>query len=319
MKNRNFSLPFSVSLALAFAASFASSAFAADDDLAELRSDAQAAFHRLSANASDALKRAMKDCGKGAASAKFKIAKVEDPTLDAAANEEIENTEDQLAIKIWFTLASGVKINPIEHNWSPKEKFYVHLEATAPVYVSLFHDDPNQKQGFKQSRLVYPDSRYQNNVKPIQACVQTQLPVLFEMDDNSTEELMSMVVVRADWPGIQNDLTSQATSSIANENGVYRVTSELVASAEGTLTCLNARAASTKPLALRDVKNCVESVGQEIDDKKARSIAKHVNAIDSPKFRIVQPLTDESTDVDEICFYLFSSQQVGQWQLKITK
>ena len=319
MKHRIFPIRLAVSLCLlAFAASFVSSA-SADDDLASLRSDCQAAFHRLSANTFDAMKKAMKEAAKGGGSAKFHVAQSEDPTLDEEENEAIENDEDQLAVKIWFTLASGVKINPEAHRWGPKEKFYVHIEATAPVYVSLFQENAGDRKSLKYSQLVYPDSRYSNNAKAIQACSPTRLPVLFEMDDNTSEELMSMIIVRADWPGIQNDLTSQATASLANDNGVYRVNSKLVATAEGTLHCLNARAASQTPLDLDEIIDCLESAGQEADAKKAKTLAKHVNALVSPKFRIIPPLTDESTDVDEICFYLFASQQVGHWQLKIKK
>jgi hypothetical protein len=314
MKNRTFlSSVVSTLLLLAFSASFSSNAFG-DDALTMLRADAQTAFLRLTANNTDAMKEALKTRGKSTASTKFRIAKVNDPTLTVDENEDNEQNEDQLAVKIWFTLANGVKINPVKHKWSPREKFYVHVEAAAPVYVSLFHDSPNGENGNK-STLVYPDSRYSHSAEVIQAGRATRLPVLFEMDDNTEEETMSMVVVRADWPGIQNHLTSQAVASVSSDNGVLRVNAQLTESGRGVFKCLNARAASTKTLKNEEIKELVQGA----TDKEAQTIAKHANSLGSPKFRIVEPGVSESNEVDEVCFIMFSSQQVGQWQLKMNK
>ena len=317
MKHRIFSLGSAVSAFLfAFAATCAPLALAVDgDDDVSIRSDCDMAFTQLTLNSKEALQSTLKSRKKGAvvssargvsesaASAKFKIAGVADPTV--AENDDVAQEE-----------ADGTKVNPLKHEWSAKEKFYVHVQAAAPVYVSLFHEIPAQKGKTADSILVYPNQRrYPNSGKAIQAGAATRLPVQFELDDNDEDEIMSMIVVRADCEVIQDGLTENAVASVSNENGRATVNARIDDDAEGTLKCLNVRASSKKALDAKRVKSLVRGA----TDKEAQKIAESVNALDSVKFRIVESDVAKSDNVDDVCFYMFASQKVGQWRLTIKK
>lgn len=321
MKNRIFPFVSAASaLVLALAASFASSAFCADD-LDTIRSDSESAFLQLTLNSKEALKSALKKRVKGASASKFAIASVPDPTVDAPqADDETDEEKDssdevQMAVKVWFELSDGTKVNPVDHKWNAKEKFYVHVEAAAPVYVSLFQQLPSGKNDSTKSVQIYPNKLYAESQEALQPGRATRLPVMFEMDDDEEDEIMSMVVVRADWEGIQDGLSSQATSSVANERGVPVVDSKIEESGHGTLKCLNERALADKKIDVKSVKKLVD----DATDKEAEKIARNVNALDTVKFRIVQPAVSESNEVEDVCFYMFGYQQVGHWRLTIKK
>ncbi len=331
MKHRIFSLGSAVSAFLfAFAATCAPLALAADgDDAASLRSDCDMAFTKLTLNSKEALQSALKTRKKGAVvssargasasadSAKFKIASVADPTVEE--NDDAQK-EAQMAVKVWFTLVDGTKVNPLKHEWSAKEKFYVHVQAAAPVYVSLFHEIPAEKGKAADSIQVYPNKRYPNSGKAIQAGAATRLPVQFELEDNDEAEIMSLVVVRADWEGIQDDLTENAVASVSNKNGRPVVDAEFDDDAGGTLKCLNVRASSKTDLDVKRVKSLVrDATDKEATDKEAKKLADNVNELGSIKFHISESNIAESDNADEVCIYLFASQKVGQCRLTIKK
>lgn len=324
MKHRIFSLGSAVSaFLLAFAATCAPFALAVDgDDDASLRSECDMAFTKLTLNSKEALQSALKSRKKtvassrgaaGDASAKFKISSVADPTVEE--NDDVAQEKAEMAVKVWFTLVDGTKVNPLKHEWSAKEKFYVHVEAAAPVYVSLFHEIPAQKGKSADSIQVYPNRRYPNSGKAIQAGAATRLPVQFELEDNDEAEIMSLVVVRADWEGIQDDLTENAVASVSNKNGRPVVDAEFDDDAGGTLKCLNVRASSKTDLDVKRVKSLV----RDATDKEAKKIADNVNELGSIRFHVSQSDIAESDNADEVCIYLFASEKVGQCRLTIKK
>jgi len=312
MKHRIFSLGSAV---FALALACAPLALAVDGSAA-VRSNSEDAFLELTLNSQKALTSAMKtrakDLGDGAA--KFKISSVPDPTVEES--DDVAQEEMQTGVKIWFELADGTKVNPLKHQWNAKEKFYIYVEAAAPVYVWLFHETPAQKGKPAQSIQIYPDKRYPKSVNAIQPGRETALPVEFEMDDDEEDEIMSMVVVRADWEGIQDGLTKPAVDSVSSDaNGRPVVNAKIDENAYGTLKCLNARVASEKELDVKGVKKLV----RDASDKEAQAIADRVNALDSAKFHVCGPLVDESDDAEDVCFYMFSAQKVGHWLLTIKK
>lgn len=312
MKHRIFTLGSAV---FALALACAPLALAVDDSAA-VRSNSEDAFMELTLNSQKALKAAMKTREKslGDGAAKFKIASVPDPTVEES--DEVAQEEMQTGVKIWFELADGTKVNPLKRQWNAKEKFYIYVEAASPVYVWLFHETPAQKGKPAQSAQIYPDKRYPKSVNAIQPGRKTALPVEFEMDDDDEDEIMSMLVVRADWEGIQDGLTKPAIASVsADANGRPVVNAKVDENAYGTLKCLNARVASEKELDVKGVKKLVD----DANDKEAKAIADRVNAIDSAKFRVSEPLVDESDEDEDVCFYMFSAQKVGHWLLKIQK
>lgn len=317
MTHRTFSIGSAV---FAFLLAFAAGApFALAADGSSIRSDSEDTFARLLLNSKNAMKKAemrAKDLDGGAP--KFQIVSETNPIV-AEGDADLAREEVQTAAKVWFELADGVKVDPREHEWRAKEKFYVYVEATAPVFVYLFHEQPAKDGAPAQSIQVYPNKRYPNSAKAIQAGTPTRLPVKFEMDDNAEDEIMSMVVVRADWEPIQNDLTKPAAASVdKDDNGAPIVTAQIdkPESASGTLKCLNLRASSKKNLAADDVKRQVSG----IDSAEAKKLADVVNkAGASAKFIIAAPEVEESDEVKDVCFYMFASQKVGHWQLTIKK
>lgn len=100
-----------------------------------------------------------------------------------------------LGIKVWFELQDGTLVNPIKYRWQSKERFWIHIQTAVPIYVALFQNYPESRPA---SRQVYPDQAYPESFKPLAANETTRLPVLFEMDDDMRNEIMSMVVVRSD-------------------------------------------------------------------------------------------------------------------------
>lgn len=196
-------------------------------------------------------------------------------------------TACNLGVKVWFTLENGTCFNPVKRKMGVKEKFYVHLQSAVPVCVSLFQNYPESRP---ESKQVYPDKQYADSFKVIQAGVATRLPVVFEMDDDTRDEIMAMVVVRADAPNIQSSLSTQATSSVSTNNGVTTVTAQASASTAGTMKGLNDRVAK----------------GEDAETK----------------FSIAGPAATApaaSTVPNDVAFFMLGAGYAGQWQLTLKK
>jgi len=205
----------------------------------------------------------------------------------AIAPVTVTTTTANLGIKIWFSLEDGTVFNPVKRKMGVKEKFYVHIQSAVPVYVSLFQNYPESRP---ESKQVYPDAKYPDTLKVIQAGVATKLPVPFEMDDDTRDEIMAMVVVRADAPQIQSTLTAQATTTVTNTIGTTIVTAQATASTAGTMKSINDGVA-----------------GKNMDDPA--------------KFVIAAPTTASITTTvpNDATFYMFGTGYAGQWQLTLKK
>lgn len=304
--------------------------FVSAETSSAIRSESEQAFVQLTSNALEAVNKIQKEKEsgiKGAMAVKFQIAEVQAPaqtttttTVTNANGTTTTNTQtstaatpSKLGIKVWFELADGTMVNPTKREWKPREKFYVHIQSAVPVYVGLFQNYPDSRP---TSRQIYPNTKFTESFKAIQAGQATKLPVLFEMDDDMREEIMSMVVVRSDWEGIQNGLTAQATASVTNNNGTAQVSAQVTTTGAGTIKSVNDAVVMKKNI----TKDLVKENVQGISEKEAETISKAINeSAASAKFQIVGSETASSTQHDDVCFYMFGAGNVGQWQLTIKK
>lgn len=295
-----------------------------------IRSDLERSFVELTGNSIDGLRKALSDNENGTkeiAEAKFQIATVQTPTQTTTTTTTTSpdgqtatrtqtttsSTTSKLGIKVWFELSDGTLVNPTKKRWDRKEKFYVHVQTAVPVYVSLYQNYPESRP---TSRQIYPDAKYPESFKALQPGQSTRLPVMFEMDDDMRDEVMSMVVVRADWSGIQNGLTTQATASVTNQNGTAQVTAQVTATGSGTMKCINDRIVTKKDFTAEETREVV----QDASDKEVEMITKAVNEeAGQAKFQIVGSSTATSRQPNEVCFYMFGAGNIGQWQLTIKK
>jgi len=218
MKKSFSSLLFAVAVALTLAAA---PLFAQDD--AETRRQAfTQGFEQLLKNTGEGLTKSA-DTGE-----KFAIAPV-----------TVASTTYNLGIKVWFSLEDGTVFNPVKRKMAPKERFYVHIQSAVPVYVSLFQNYPESRP---ESKQVYPDAKHPDTLKVIQANVATKLPVPFEMDDDTRDEIMAMVVVRADAPQIQATLvtTTTTTTGTATTTPSANTTTTVTRTNDGTYVAISA-------------------------------------------------------------------------------
>ncbi|HBT76282.1 MAG TPA: hypothetical protein DEB39_05000 [Planctomycetaceae bacterium] len=221
--------------------------------------------------------------GRGAFVEKFAIAPVTVPTTTTTT------TACNLGVKVWFSLEDGTCFNPIKRKMRVKEKFYVHIQSAVPVYVSLFQNYPESRP---ESKQVYPDAKYPDTLKVIQAGVATKLPVAFEMDDDTRDEIMAMVVARADAPEIRSTLATQATTTVTTTDATTVVTAQATASTVGTMKSIND-----------------DLVGKGMDDPAKFAIA-------APA---VTTTTTATTVPNDVAFYMLGAGYVGQWQLTLKK
>jgi len=115
------------------------------------------------------------------------------------------------AVKIWFELTDGRFVNPKYYRWAPGEIFYVHVQSAIPVYVTLYQNYPS----ISESRRAYPDNRFPESFRMIKPGEGTRLPVAFQMDGNHNSEFMSIVVTKADWEGIRQEVPQAASVAVA--------------------------------------------------------------------------------------------------------
>ncbi len=285
------------------------------------RSDAQRSFLLLTSSALEAVDVALKSEGtptKELGTSKFSIegsALPESSSENAqeGTSESSEVKPTQIGVKVWFELADGTFVNPLARRWSPKERFYVHVEAAVPLYVSLLQVDP--KTG--DSTTVYPSEKYENSKKVLQAGSSTRLPVVFAMDDDSNDEMMSLIVVRADWLGVDDELTRNAATSVESRNGRAVVTAELTEAAAGTMKSLCDASLSGK----RVNSATIRKNNPEISADRAEEIADAINEdVSFAKFQAIAPAEiKESKNAEDVCFYMLGTSKVGQWTLKIKK
>jgi hypothetical protein len=219
----------------------------------------------------------------------------------AIAPVTVTTTTNNLGIKVWFSLEDGTIFNPVKRKMGVKEKFYVHIQSAVPVYVSLFQNYPESRP---ESRQVYPDTKYPESFKVIQAGIATKLPTAFEMDDNTLDEIMAMVVVRADAPQIQSTLNTQATTTVTNTGGVTVVTAQATPATAGTMKSINDGLA-----------------GKTMEDPTKFAIA--TPSATAPVTTTVTTTTvttaPPTAAPNDVSFFMLGTGYAGQWQLTLKK
>jgi hypothetical protein len=98
-------------------------------------------------------------------------------------------------IKIWFELADGRYVDPTKHKWQRNERFKIWFESPMPAVVALYQ---NYQHDQLKSTQRYPDDRWADSFNVLPAGVPTVLPLDFKMDNNLEDELMSIILTRAD-------------------------------------------------------------------------------------------------------------------------
>ena len=225
----------------------------------------------------------------------------------AIAPVTVASTSYNLGIKVWFSLEDGTVFNPTKRKMAPKERFYVWIQSAVPVYVSLFQ---NYAESRPESKQVYPDAKHPDTLKVIQANVATKLPVPFEMDDDTRDEIMAMVVVRADDPKIQATLTTQptvvtTTTTITASSGTTAPSTTVAPATAATPTVVAQATASTL--------GTMKSINDDLAGKKIGE--------DTTKFAIAPPTVAAATTTvpSDAAFYMLGTGYAGQWQLTLKK
>jgi len=258
--------------------------FAQDDAEARRQAFAQG-FEQLLKNTDEGLSKSA-DSGE-----KFAIAPV-----------TVASNTYNLGIKVWFSLEDGTAFNPVKRKMAPKERFYVHIQSAVPVFVSLFQNYPESRP---ESKQVYPDKDHPDTLKVIQANVATRLPVPFVMDDDTRDEIMAMVVVRADDPKIQATLVTTTTTIAGSTTPAASTTTTVTRTDGGTATVVAQATATTA--------GTMKSINDDLAGKKIGE--------DATKFAIATPTVAATTTTvpSDVAFYMLGTGHAGQWQLTLKK
>jgi hypothetical protein len=226
----------------------------------------------------------------------------------AIAPVTVNQTSYNLGIKVWFSLEDGTIFNPVKRKMAPKERFYVHIQSAVPVYVSLFQNYPESRP---ESKQVYPDAKHPDTLKVVQANVATKLPVPFEMDEDTRDEIMAMVVVRADAPQIQSTLVTTTTTTTT---GSTTSTATPAVNATATVTRTDDGVATVTTQATASTAGVMKSINDGLAGKTME---------DPTKFAIAAPTaaatTATATAPNDAAFYMLGAGHAGQWQLTLKK
>jgi len=260
-------------------------------------------FEQLLKNTDDGL-------SKSVGSEKFAIAPV-----------TVDNTARNLGIKVWFTLEDGTAFNPVKRKMGVKERFYVHLQSAVPVYVSLFQNYPDSKP---ESRQVYPDTRYPETLKVIQAGAATKLPVPFEMDDNTLDEIMAMVVVRADAQIQTTTAAPQGQTTTVTTTIVSGTAAPASPATTPATTVTTTTPAAALTVASNDGVNTIvaQATPSTLGTMKSINDSLAGKTMEDPtKFAIAPPTVAATTSTvpNDVAFYMLGTGYAGQWQLTLKK
>jgi hypothetical protein len=174
------------------------------------RATAERAFEQLTRNAQKGLLAPN-------AVAQSKFIAIEDiylppPNSGSSTDRQPVNVPITNGMKVWFEGTDGKLINPSVYRFSPNEEFFVHVEAAVPVFVTLYQHFP--RENGKAPILRYPDQDFPSSYRILNPAVRTKLFTKFRMDDGHEAEYMSIVVVRADWEGIAEDVPAAAITAV---------------------------------------------------------------------------------------------------------
>jgi len=228
----------------------------------------------------------------------------------AIAPVTVASNTYNLGIKVWFTLEDGTAFNPVKRKMAPKERFYVHIQSAVPVFVSLFQNYPESRP---ESRQVYPDKEHPETLKLVQANVATKLPVAFVMDDDTRDEIMAMVVVRADAPQIQTTLVTTTTTTTTGTSTTAPSATPAAPSATATVTRTNEGVTTVVAQASASTAGVMKSINDGLAGKKIDE--------DPTKFAIASPTVAETTTTvpNDVSFFMLGVGHAGQWQLTLKK
>ena len=230
----------------------------------------------------------------------------------AIAPVVVDSTARNLGIKVWFSLEDGTVFNPVKRKMAPKERFYVHIQSAVPVFVSLFQNYPESRP---ESKQVYPDTKHPETLKVIQANVATKLPVPFEMDDDTRDEIMAMVVVRADAPQIQSTLQSTVTVTTTT-TGTGTTTTTVPATTTVTAPTVVAQASASTTGTMKSIND--DLAGKTMEDPRKFAIA--APTVERGVSIVATTTATTTTTVpNDFAFYMLGVGHAGQWQLTLKK
>ena len=143
-------------------------------------------------------------------------------------DQQSTNIPVKTGIRVWFELEDGKLINPNVYRFSPGEKFFVHVESATPVFVTLHQHFPHE--GGKVPIIAYPDPKFPSSSRVLNPAQRTKLFTKFAMDNDYDAEYMSIVVARADWAEIIDEIPDAAdfvvtwarADSIEKRNAIYQ-------------------------------------------------------------------------------------------------
>lgn len=208
----------------------------------------------------------------------------------------------QMAVKVWFTDGNGKPYHPAKHRFNPKEKFDVWVEASCPVYVSLFQ---NYFEDRPESRLVYPDEKYPKTYSVLPKGKPVKLPVNFVMDDDMRSEIMSIVVAKADFNATAVANFDLNQTVIGDNN---QITNTIIGYAD---TVVPGNQNTVQETIIKGLKNFHKSTQYS---KKG-----------SIKFNICSGNCIQTTESgyvsynNDVCAILFGSAKIAQYQLTLHK
>ena len=303
------------------------------------RDAAVKAFQQLLENAKSGLK-APEAKTKAASTGKFAaVASVDVPSVGGGAT--IAGVDN--AIRVWFELGDGRYVNPRAYRWAPGEVFYVHVQSAVPVYVVLYQ---NYTNGLPSKR-VYPDARFPDSYQPMMPGVSTRLPVAFQMDTNFRPELMSIVVSRADWDGIRADVPQAASASVAVAYASANSSSGEAIAFAGVMKSAGINSEDVEIKGDGVLKKFavingagIQDSGYEADGVKCRRVryrcsypiyvrpvhyvsfsnrvTNYVNVTNVTNINYIN-YRGCYTNIDDVAFYLFSDNGIGQYQIALNK
>jgi hypothetical protein len=99
------------------------------------------------------------------------------------------------SIKVWAVpirneRLTNKKVHLAKYVWGPKEKFAIYFETATPVQVGFYQEFTGA-----EPKLVLPNTEFPDSYKTVKAGTPYRFPVDIELDDNTDEEIMHIVVV----------------------------------------------------------------------------------------------------------------------------
>lgn len=240
----------------------------------------------------------------------------------------------QTGIKVWFEGADGKLINPSVYRFSPKEQFFVHVEAAVPVFVLLYQHFPKEEgKERKEPILAYPIQKFPSSYRVLDPAESTKLFTKFETDGNGKAEYMSIVVARADWEEITEYIPDAADLAVASAKANTSEKREAVAKGWSK---------SVVDFFSPDVQTKFKGISKHVDDwnftvdeqivvkvkpevvkmepeEEGNEVSRYTPVV-FRNYRTPPPQWDGTSDnVNDVANYLFTDVNFGQLQIVLNK